>query len=392
MVALFLAIAAVVLLLLAAHPFVTYPLSLFWFARRRRPVPGMIESPRPSCAICISAYNEEKSIVAKVEQSLAMAERYGPATIHIYVDGCSDRTAELLQPYADRIDLVVSEERSGKTHGLNVLIERSQSDLLMFTDANVDSDADALVRLAQPFADPRIGCTTARLVYSNPDESATSFIGALYWRIEEAVKQIESDTLGVVGVDGASFMVRRSLYRSAPPDLIDDLYVTIGVMTAGATVVRVPEVVVQERSAVQAKEEFHRKMRISCQAMNVHRALRGELRKQPFIVRYGYTSHRLLKWLMPYFLLGAGLCALGAITAAFGWITGVAAILIAAAILVGGAAGVPVLSIAYSSALALLGVGLGIAQSLFGKQRYRTWEPAATIRSSQSTAEARGRS
>ncbi|MBT6495187.1 MAG: asparagine--tRNA ligase, partial [Planctomycetaceae bacterium] len=36
---------------------------------------------------------------------------------------------------------------------------------------------------------------------------------------EESIKQIESDTLGVVGVDGASFLVRRKLYHAAPADL-----------------------------------------------------------------------------------------------------------------------------------------------------------------------------
>jgi len=381
--AVILGIIAAIFLLIAVHPFATYPISLHLFAKRRDRRFADFAGPRPSCAICMSAYNEEDVIVAKVEQLIATAEKYGPATVHIYVDGSSDRTAELLEPYKDRADIVVSQERNGKTYGLNVLIERSQSDLLMFTDANVEGDEDTLTGLARPFQDPKIGCTTARLVYTNPGESATSFLGALYWRIEESIKQVESDTLGVVGVDGASFLVRRKLYHAAPADLIDDLYVTLNVLTSGATVIRVPEVVVRERSAVKAKEEFRRKMRIACQAMNVHRALAPALRKQSFLVRYGYVSHRLIKWLMPYCLLISALCLLAAIFVGFGWIAGCAVLAAGVLALFGGSKGVPGLSVLYSAVLSLTGVGMGVAQSLLGRQRYRTWEPAATIRNAQ---------
>lgn len=376
-----LTVLAALFLAAAAHPFMTYPLSLYLFASRHR-LKTIEGAERPSCAICMCAYNEEAVIVGKVEQMIAMARQYGPATVHVYLDGCSDRTAELIEPYRDRIDLVVSAVRTGKTHGMNVLIQRSDSVLLQFTDANVVADQDALVKLAEPFSDPKVGCTTARLVYSNPGESATSYVGSLYWAIEEAVKQIESDTVGVVGVDGASFVVRRSLYQAAPPELIDDLYVTLRVLTSGSRVVRVPEVVVHERSAVKPGEEFRRKVRIACQAMNVHRALHRDLAEQPLLVRYSYFSHRLLKWLMPYFVLMAGLCLLAAAGVAFGPVAVSALASVAIAMIVGGAAGIPILSLGYTSLVALTGVGVGVAQSLLGKQNYRTWEPAVTVRSS----------
>ena len=91
-------VLAAVFLLLLLHPYTTYPLSLMLMPKRplRRPAPGWVH---PSVAICMSAYNEERVIVAKVESLLEMAKAYGPATIHIYVDGSEDRTVELLEPY-----------------------------------------------------------------------------------------------------------------------------------------------------------------------------------------------------------------------------------------------------------------------------------------------------
>ena len=61
----------------------------------------------------------------------------------------------------------------------------------------------------------------------------------------------------------------------------------------------------EERSASSWREEYRRKVRIACQAWNVHRALWPELKRAPPLKLYGYVSHRLLKWLLPYTLLGA---------------------------------------------------------------------------------------
>ena len=248
--ALILACIGTLLAACALHPFVTYPMSLALFAKRS-PVRPQTTDARPRVAICLSAYNEEAVIADKARSLIAAAQLYGPATVHIYTDGCADRTVELLQPFADQVDLIVSKERRGKTHGMNMLLERSDSPLVMFTDANVIADDHIVQQLAAPFQDPAVGCATARLLYSNPGESATSFAGSIYWAIEEAIKSIESKTVGVIGVDGASFMIRRDLYRSAPDNLIDDLFVTLTVLATGALIVRVAEAVVRERSAVK---------------------------------------------------------------------------------------------------------------------------------------------
>ena len=309
--------AAAAFLVLALHPFATYPLSLLAFPRRPRRQP-IASSERPSIAICMSAFNEARVIERKVESLLAMARAYGPAKIHIYVDGAQDETAELLATYAGRVDLVVSKRRNGKTFGLNQLVRRSRSDLLAFTDANVITPEDGLVKLAAAFADPAVGCATARLRYTNAEETGMSAAGALYWRLEEAMKSLESATVGVLGVDGAFFMIRRELYAPAPDHLIDDLYVSLHVLAGGARVVSVDGADAFERNATRTGEEFRRKARIACQAMNVHRALWPHLSHMPAPMVYAYVSHRLLKWLMPFNLAVSAVLALAALASTFG--------------------------------------------------------------------------
>lgn len=329
----------------------------------------------------MSAYNEEEVIAAKVERLLEIAAAYGPATVHVYADAPRDATASILRRYADRIDLVVGEERAGKTHGMNLLVARSDSELLMFTDANVESGVDVAIELARPLADPTVGCATAKLVYSNPGETATSSLGSFYWAMEEWIKCVESDRMGLIGCDGAMFMMRRSLHVPPPPHLIDDLFLSLSILIAGSRIVSVDHVQVYERSATGAAEEKRRKQRIACQAMNVHRAMWPRLRRMPFLPLYGYVSHRLMKWLMPFLLAGAAVSALLAIGFAFGFaVAGALTLALVVALLFGAITDVKPFSLLSSAVLSLAGVGMGFLESIFLNKTYATWNPAMSVR------------
>ncbi len=85
---------SVFFLLLSIHPFVTYPLSLMLV--RRRPSPPVAPSPLPTFAICVCAYNEERTIAEKARNMIAVAEAVPNCELFIYVDGASDRTLERL--------------------------------------------------------------------------------------------------------------------------------------------------------------------------------------------------------------------------------------------------------------------------------------------------------
>ena len=378
----FLFIAGVTALLLAQQPVLGYPLSLMMIRHRRLPGHGSDAVARPSLAICLCAYNEELSIVAKVESLLAMAAAYGPqATVYVYADAPTDQTVALLDDYRDRLHLHVSPVRRGKTAGMKLLVSMSQSELIAFTDANVMTEHDGLVRLAEPFGNPQIGCTSARLVYYNASQSPTATAGSFYWRAEEWLKRLESRTFGVIGVDGAFFMVRRALYEGPPDNLIDDLYVSLVILANGYDVITVEDVIARERSSTRWHDEFVRKRRIACQAMNVHRALLPRLRRMPFALRYAYFSHRYLKWLLPFtapaaliFLLAAAgevstvhelyaAAMAGIILAVLGWLF---------------QPRWPMIVV--TSFASLAGVGMGVLQSTFMRKDYTTWEIAKSGR------------
>ena len=130
-------------LAVALHPFITYPLSLLLLRRfgRKHPAAQISESTDPlRCAICVCAYNEERAIEAKIRNLLALRARHPDLELLVYVDASTDRTAEILRAYTDRIEVHFSTERRGKTHGMNLLASRATAPILIFSDANVTLD------------------------------------------------------------------------------------------------------------------------------------------------------------------------------------------------------------------------------------------------------------
>lgn len=382
-VSLILLLAGLVLVWIAAHPFTTYPLSLA-LLRRRRPRPVRATSPNapaPSFSLLVCAHNEARVIGDKVANLRAVLDR-APADAEalIYVDGSADATAELAAASGDpRIKVLVSEERTGKTAGLNRLVAAARGDVLVLSDANVMVEPDSLQRLAGYFADREVGLVCGHLRYLDP-HGPTARNGALYWRLEETIRQLESDTGSVVGADGSLYAVRRDLWPAVPEDLIDDFYVPMMVRFAGLRVVRAADVVAYERSAEDRGDEFRRKVRIACQAFNVHRRLWSRIGAQGGLDRYKYVSHKLLKWLVGFHLLAAAACLAGASVLTLGWpaSAGLGALAVATLGLGRRARFAP--AAALLDALAMFAaVSLGVLRSVRG-ERFQIWQPAASVR------------
>jgi cellulose synthase/poly-beta-1,6-N-acetylglucosamine synthase-like glycosyltransferase len=379
MTTLFLTIG-IISLALAMHPFVTYPLSLLVLKvlRRRRPAPPAPDG-QLTFAICMCAYNEEAVIEEKVLNLLSLRDREPSLQIYIYVDAATDQTAEILRRYESDLNLHISAERHGKTYGMNLLSLQAKADILVFTDANVMLDRYCLRDLKRHFADPQLGCVCGNLTYTNGDASVTASTGSLYWRFEEAVKRLEADTGSSMGADGSIFAVRRSLRRAPPDHIIDDMYVSLMVLIEGHRVIQARDVRGYEESVTQSGEEFSRKVRIACQAFNVHRLIWPRLRQLDLLTRYKYVSHKLLRWVCIYFLSVAAIAFLAALLSA-----GYAAVAAALLALSGLTALLGYWSIKPFAQVvdlltALAGTGLGVWRSIRG-ERFQTWTPANSIR------------
>jgi cellulose synthase/poly-beta-1,6-N-acetylglucosamine synthase-like glycosyltransferase len=376
-------VAGLLFFALAVHPFTSFPLSLKLLRSRwLRPVTeDENHGHNLTFALCMCAYNEQAVIVKKAENLRALQKAMPGLEVYIYVDCSSDATAELLKPYMNEFHVHVSPERHGKTYGMNLLISQTKADILIFTDANVMLDVDTISRLRHYYADPQIGCVCGHLIYVNgDDEGHTAANGSLYWRLEEKIKQLESDTGSLMGADGSIFSIRRALHHPPPPDIIDDMYVSMNILCDGYRIVRADDVIAYEESVSVAHEEFRRKVRISCQAFNVHRLMWPRLRQLPARELYKYVSHKLIRWFVLYWLVLAALCFELAL---IGWglwalalilpVLGIGALAAGFYLKAGPLA--QVVDILYAFAA----TALGVWRSLRG-DRFQTWSPAQSIR------------
>lgn len=377
----FLLVMGCLFLFLAQHPFLTYPLSLA-LLRRLRPQPlRPTGSPPASFSICVCAYNEARVIREKAQNLLALRERVPGLEILVYDDGSSDGTGAILDGFAPAITKIQGPGRTGKTPGMNLLAGMARGEILVFSDANVMVEPEALERLGDYFADPAVGCVCGHLLYLNREQSVTAATGADYWQLEEWIKQLESDTGSVMGADGSLFALRRSLHEQVPEDLIDDIYVSMGALFQGYRVVRGPDVRAFENSATHVGDEFRRKVRIACQAFNIHRRLWPRLRRLGWLDLYKYLSHKFLRWLTIYTLGLAGLCFLAALVRLAGWPVGLGlAALGGLTLALGHVLRLPVLGKLVDVLGAFLATGLGVIYSIQGRE-FRTWTPAASVRS-----------
>ena len=371
-------------LLAACHPFVTYPWSLVLLpvlrpATRRM---GSVPEADLNCAICVCAYNEEQNIARKVENLLALSAREPGLEILIYVDGASDRTVEILREFGSQISLHVGSRRVGKTYGMNLLASIAQAPILIFTDANVLMDMDCVRDFRRYFTNAEIGCVCGNLIYTNSQASATASSGSAYWRFEEIIKRLEMESGSMIGADGSVFAIRRSLHQPPPDHIIDDLYVSLKVLCSGFRVIQASDALAYEESVVSGREEFSRKIRIACQAFNVHRLLWPQLRRLDGVTLYKYVSHKLIRWFTIYLLAFAALAFEAAlIFAGHALLAAALAVCTGAAIYIGCVSSIWPFAQFAAALSALAGTGLGVWRSMLG-DRYQTWTPAASIRRS----------
>jgi cellulose synthase/poly-beta-1,6-N-acetylglucosamine synthase-like glycosyltransferase len=369
-------------LLAAIHPFTTYPLSLLVIQRWRPTRAAGARGPESPAdlAICCCAYNEEAVIEEKISNLMMLKELMPTLEILVYVDAATDRTAELVRRHDDWIVLHVSAERRGKTHGMNLLVGMATAPIVVFTDATVTIEPMALVNLQRYFADPEIGCVCGQLTYVNAGESATAAVGSLYWRLEEWIKQMESDTGAVIGADGSIFAIRRRLHHQIPDHLIDDMCLSLSILCDGYRIVWAPDVRATEKTIPSSLGEFRRKIRIGCQSFNVHRLLWGRIRRLDGLSRYKYVSHKLLRWLAIYSLGFSFICLEFALAMASRAELGLG---VAAAIVlilyIGAISRINPLAQIWEILVAFVGTGIGVWQSLRGRY-YATWTPSPSIR------------
>ncbi len=253
----------------------------------------------PFISLVIAAHDEASHLAAQFESLRRLAYSNWEA---VYVaDGCSDRTAEEIRAAGDaRLRVLELPQRRGKANALNQGAAAARGELLVFTDAGTRLEPDSLAKLARHFRRAATGAVCGRVEFD--PAPGTIRTEARYWRYECGLRMLEARLGVTLTAHGGLYAVRRSAYRRLDErTLVDDLMLPMLVRAQGFEVLYDPEAVAHDRGPGTAAGQVKRRRRL---AQGSFRALYQVLRTpMNATTAWAFVSHKLLRWLTPFFLL-----------------------------------------------------------------------------------------
>ena len=340
---------------LIAYVYVGYPALLgVWAALVRTPRVDELADDRPDAAlpgvsVIIAARNEARRLPARIDNLLAADYPQDRLQIVVASDGSTDHTLEALAPYMSRIEVVMLPPR-GKAAALNAAVSRARYPILVFADARQRFAPDAIRRLVRHFSRLSVGAVSGELIldceradlkvgpyigpeadlkvgpYTGPEadlkigpctgpeaghqagssSTIADGVGA-YWKYEKWLRRHEAIVGSTLGVTGAIYAMRRTLWEPLPDDtILDDV---LGPMRIALRRYRVSfdhTAHAYDETARDAAVETRRKVRTLAGNFQLL-ALEPRL-LLPIVnpVWFQFVSHKLGRLLVPY-ALGAAL-------------------------------------------------------------------------------------
>jgi cellulose synthase/poly-beta-1,6-N-acetylglucosamine synthase-like glycosyltransferase len=244
--------------------------------------------------LLISAFNEERVLRKKIENSLSLDYPREKLTVLVASDGSNDRTVAIAADYEDLgVKIFHRPGRSGKSAVLNEVFKTIPQDIVVFTDANSMFAEDALKRLVAHFTKPDIGCVVGKLRYVDRQTTSVARGEGIYWRYEGVLSVLESSLKSVLVANGSIFAIRRSLFVELYPEVANDFQIPMEIAAQGYGVVYEPEAMAFEQSTMLWQEEFQRKVRIIVRGLTGYCRLRSKITG---FRRWQFVSHKLLRW------------------------------------------------------------------------------------------------
>lgn len=253
----------------------------------------------PTISFVVAAYNEEDCMEEKISNSLDQDYPADKIQYIFITDGSTDQTTSIISRYPS-IQLLHSEERTGKSAALNRAVSMANNDVLIFSDANTILNKKAVKNIARHYKNPKVGGVAGekKIITSTSTGGQVGASEGLYWKYESFLKKTDSNFHSVVGAAGELFSVRRKLYEPVSNEVIlDDFIISLKVAGKGYVIVYEPDAFAMELPSFSMHDEKKRKTRISAggfQAIGMLGSLFYFWRHPK--LSFLYISHRVLRW------------------------------------------------------------------------------------------------
>jgi len=291
---------------LAVYVYLGYPVAVCLLSRLfSRPVRK--DDFTPSISVIIAAYNEERDLPEKLKNVLSLDYPKEKLEVIVASDCSTDRTDEIVNGFAGQgVILNRQEHRLGKTRAQQQAAKISSGEILVFSDATTIYQEDALRKIVRSFADPEVGCVAGQLVYVDRVSTAVGKGCRSYWGYEKFLKKCESRLGSLIGVSGCLYAVRRICQVRLSNQMIDDFVIAMEIHLQGLRTVYEPEAISMEDTNNRGQDEMRMRIRVISQtlrALNKYKEVLSLSRHGIFA--FQMISHKVLRYLVPFFLIGA---------------------------------------------------------------------------------------
>ncbi len=290
-------------LVVLIYTFFIYPLLLRVLARWPRPT-ARNEKSLPMISLLIPVYNEEKVLLEKIANSLALDYPADLLEIVFVSDGSTDRSVSIIKASVDpRVHIVDYPENRGKTAVLNETIPQLRGEIVVLTDASGLLNADVLKHMIPHFHDAQVGCVCGIYHIIKEGRSRVDTAESSYHGLEMQLRSWEGQIWSTLSGTGSLCAFRKSDYQILPPDVINEDYILPArIALQGKRVIYEPRAHLYDRISTSLAQGFRRRVRIAYGNWQQIACLKALLNPARGYLAWVFYSHKLLRMAFPLIL------------------------------------------------------------------------------------------
>lgn len=297
---------AVLSLLGLVFIWVGYPLCIAALARLLARRPRLNRSNSDTVSVILATRDSPEAIRARIENLLVASRDSETTEFVVAIDVANARASVAdLDGLDRRVKVVLGDAPGGKASTLNAAVRAAAHDVLVFADTAQCFDPDAIKELLTVLADPSFGAVSGMLDMPAAQGSAT--LADRYWVYERWLRSSEAALNSAIGVTGAIYAMRRTLWRPLPADLIlDDLYVPMRLVLDGWRIGFATRARATDDRRFTPAQEYRRKVRTLTGVIQLCVWMPQVLIPFRNPVWIQFVCHKLLRLLTPYLIAICG--------------------------------------------------------------------------------------
>jgi uncharacterized repeat protein (TIGR01451 family) len=249
---------------------------------------GTEDGEKPKVSVIIPAYNEETHISSCIE-SVQRQDFKGNMEVIVVNDGSTDRTAEIASKYP--VKLIDLKTNVGKANALNVGVQHSKGDILVFSDSDSELTGNAVNLLVNSLEEHPDAAAVAGQVHVKNVKGKNNilrYFQMIEYEIDQGLSRYLQGLNGNVLVcPGPLFAVRREIAEKtmfSNRSVIEDSDFTIELLKNRMKVYHEPEARVYTNAPVSLKGWFRQRKRWMYGNLQLWRIHNGWAKNNPWMI------------------------------------------------------------------------------------------------------------